>query len=126
MKNTTPLHPERYYHIYNRGINGEVLFKREENNRYFLLKYDTYISPIAETYAYCLLGNHFHLLIRTKTEEEILGITSNPVRVPNPNRVKMEKTASQVISLKFSHLFNGYTQAIDKQHNRTGKLFELP
>lgn len=126
MKNTEPLQPEKYYHIYNRGINGETIFKRKENYGYFLAKYDTYISPIAETYAYCLLNNHFHLLIQTKTEEEILGAVTNPVTVQNPNKVEIEKTATQIISLKFSHFFNGYTQAINKQHDRTGKLFELP
>ncbi|MEO9872791.1 hypothetical protein [Ekhidna sp.] len=47
MKNTPPLEPETYYHIYNRGINGEPIFKREENYTYFLGKYDKYISPIA-------------------------------------------------------------------------------
>jgi len=123
MKNTDPLNPETFYHIYNRGINGEDLFKREENYDYFLSKYANYIPAIADTYAYCLLKNHFHLLIRTKSEEEILQ-ASNSNKLRNTDLIK--KTSSQIISLKFSHLFNGYTQAINKQHERTGKLFELP
>ncbi|WP_425390501.1 transposase [Ekhidna sp.] len=123
MKNTDPLSPETYYHIYNRGINGEDIFKHEENYNYFLLKYEKYISPIADTYAYCLLRNHFHLLIRTKSEDEILSNNDNPNRVQNPARVR---SCSQIISLQFSHFFNGYTQAINKQNDRTGKLFELP
>jgi hypothetical protein len=122
LKNTSPLQPETYYHIYNRGINGEDIFKKEGNYDYFLLKYTQYINPIADTFAYCLLKNHFHLLIGTKSEEEIRSI-SNPVKVQNPNRVK---SVSQIISLQFSHFFNGYTQAINKQNDRTGKLFELP
>ncbi|MEQ9402517.1 MAG: hypothetical protein RIM99_02925 [Cyclobacteriaceae bacterium] len=122
MKNTPPLQPETFYHVYNRGINSEPIFKREENYSYFLLKYDKYISPIAETYAYCLLNNHFHFLIRTKNEDEISRI-HNPVRV-NPNRVTRD--TSKIISLQFSHFFNGYTQAFNKQNDRTGKLFELP
>lgn len=123
MKHTPPLQPETFYHVFNRGINGESLFKKEDNYSFFLRKYDNYVSPIAETYAYCLLNNHFHFLIRTKNEEEILKV-HHPVRVKNPNRV--EKTASQIISLQFSHLFNSYTQAVNKQNERTGKLFELP
>lgn len=124
MKNTRPLQPETFYHVFNRGINGETIFKNEDNYRFFLLKYDKYICPIAETYAYCLLNNHFHFLIRTKLEDEVLKIYNNPVRVENPNRVG--KTASQIISLQFSHLFNGYTQTFNKKNDRTGKLFELP
>lgn len=132
MKHTAALSTETYYHIFNRGINGEPIFKKEENYAYFLMKYDKYISPIANTYAYCLLNNHFHLLIRTKDEEEILRVR-DPVRVPNfaspdmvQNSNRVEKTASEIISLQFSHFFNGYTQAINKQNDRTGKLFELP
>ena len=124
MKNTSPLQPETYYHIYNRGINGEDIFKKEGNYDYFLLKYTRYINPIADTFAYCLLENHFHLLIRTKSEEEIQTINNNSNRVLNP--VRVNKTSSQIISLQFSHFFNGYTQAINKQNDRTGKLFELP
>ncbi|MEQ6167545.1 hypothetical protein AAOE16_10145 [Ekhidna sp. MALMAid0563] len=124
MKNTSPLQPETYYHIYNRGINGEDIFKKEGNYDYFLLKYTRYINPIADTFAYCLLKNHFHLLIRTKSEEEIQTINNNSNRVLNP--VRVNKTSSQIISLQFSHFFNGYTQAINKQNDRTGKLFELP
>ncbi|SNT04812.1 hypothetical protein SAMN05421640_2156 [Ekhidna lutea] len=124
MKNTKPLQPETYYHVYNRGINGEDIFKKEENYQYFLLKYEKYISPVADTYAYCLLKNHFHLMIRTKGGEEIQATNNNSNRVLNP--VRVNKTSSQIISLQFSHFFNGYTQAINKAYKRTGKLFELP
>jgi REP element-mobilizing transposase RayT len=65
-----PLIPGCYYHIYNRGNNGENIFREERNYRYFLQLYVKYIVPIAVTYAYCLLANHFHLLVRIKTEDE--------------------------------------------------------
>ena len=54
----------QYYHIYNRGNNGETLFREQRNYLYFLKLYAKYIEPIAETYAYCLLSNHFHYLVR--------------------------------------------------------------
>jgi hypothetical protein len=71
-KNIELLEPDRIYHIYNRGINGENIFKEERNYRYFLEKYAKYIEPIADTFAYCLLKNHFHIAIRTKSEAEIV------------------------------------------------------
>lgn len=122
QSNINPLVGESYYHIYNRGVNGENLFKEEKNYDFFLNKYATYIDPIVETYAYCLLKNHFHLLIRTKSENEILSFYNNK----NADRVNKNKTASEIISLQFSHLFNSYSQSINKSNNRSGALFERP
>ncbi|HRP60464.1 MAG TPA: transposase, partial [Vicingus sp.] len=52
-----------YYHIYNRANGSEKIFLNEENYLFFLQKYIEYIHPIAETYCYCLMPNHFHFLI---------------------------------------------------------------
>lgn len=70
MTSPAALQYGQYYHIYNRGNNQENLFREERNYRYFLKLYASYIEPIADTYAYCLLRNHFHLLVRIKTVEE--------------------------------------------------------
>ena len=70
-KNTAALAPDTYYHIFNRGINKEILFKEKRNYTYFLNKYLKFISPIAKTYAFCLLKNHFHFLICTRSEETL-------------------------------------------------------
>ena len=71
MPSPPPLSHDCYYHIYNRGNNRETLFKEERNYRDFLKLYAKHIEPIADTFAYCLLPNHFHLLVRIKGEEEI-------------------------------------------------------
>ena len=60
-----PLRFGCYYHIYNRGNNRENLFIERRNYPYFLKLYAKHIQPVAETYAYCLLPNHFHFAIRT-------------------------------------------------------------
>jgi putative transposase len=92
------LMPGVAYHIYNRGVNGETLFKAERNYAYFLNLYCRHIQPVAETLAFCLLPNHFHLLVRVK------------------------KPASQA----FSNLFNAYARTINLAYRRTGPLFERP
>ncbi len=66
MPNPVPLQPGHYYHLYNRGNNREDLFRAERNYRYFLELYAYHIEPVAETFAYCLLRNHFHLLVKIK------------------------------------------------------------
>lgn len=139
-KNIELLEPDRIYHIYNRGINGENIFKEERNYRYFLEKYAKYVEPIADTFAYCLLKNHFHIAIRTKSEKEIIDFyvkkkssTNNVGKVLNLAYVEpiidinaKIPSASYIISKQLSFLFNGYAQAINKANNRTGGLFEEP
>jgi hypothetical protein len=63
------LEPNNFYHIYNRGVNGTQLFYKKDNYYYFLEKYAQYLSAYLDTYAYCLLGNHFHLLVKVKDIE---------------------------------------------------------
>ncbi|TRX35380.1 hypothetical protein FNW52_11710 [Flavobacterium sp. ZT3R18] len=105
-----------YYHIYNRGNNGIDIFLENENYYHFLRLYAKYIEPVAETFAWCLLKNHFHILVRIKEKSEINNgelsySTTEKPKVIDPSR-------------QFSHLFNAYTQAINKRYNRTGSLFE--
>ena len=140
-KNIELLEPDRIYHIYNRGINGENIFKEERNYRYFLEKYAKYIEPIADTFAYCLFKNYFHIAIRTKSEAEIVDLyvkkknmilegntANNAGRVLNPTSVESIEIPSTplIIGKQFSNLFNSYAQSINKAHARTGKLFEDP
>ncbi|WP_439130164.1 transposase [Polaribacter sp.] len=115
MRQLETIKLDQYYHIYNRGINSENLFYSEDNYRHFLKLYKKYIYPIAETFAWCLLKNHFHLLIKIKNEEEICKTFSI-------NSDKATKKPSQ----QFSNLFNAYAQAINKKYNRHGSLFEAP
>jgi REP element-mobilizing transposase RayT len=72
-----PLISGHYYHIYNRGNNGENLFVEERNYPYFLQLYARHIFPIADTYAYCLMKNHFHLLVRPR-QKDLTGLNSRP------------------------------------------------
>lgn len=71
MPSPSPLLFNTYYHIYNRGTNGENIFVQERNYEYLLKLYEKHIVPIADTFAYCLLRNHFHVGVRIKSEEEI-------------------------------------------------------
>lgn len=64
--NQKPLKHGQIYHIYNRGNNRENLFREKRNYLHFLRLYTKYIVPVAVTYAYCLLPNHFHLLVKIR------------------------------------------------------------
>ena len=103
MRKTIRLEPGKYYHIYNRGNNRENIFLEERNYAYFLRLYAKYVEPVADTFAYCLLRNHFHVLVRIKT-----------------SRVLETREVLQ----QFSNLFNSYAKAINKAYARTGSLFQ--
>ena len=77
MQTIQPLENGKYYHIYNRGINSDVLFKENDNCEYFLKLYDLHIDPIADTFAWCLMKNHFHFLVRIKNLEYIKNRKEN-------------------------------------------------
>lgn len=93
------LEPGKVYHIYNRARNWEPLFTDEEDLRSFLRLYQAHIAPLAETYAWCLLPDHLHLLIRIR--EEAAGCLYRP----------------------FAMLFNGYAKGYNLRHGKEGKLF---
>ncbi|HRW63154.1 MAG TPA: transposase [Bacteroidales bacterium] len=101
--------PGNYYHIFNRGNNKENLFKEKENYIYFLQLMEKYLPEICNIYSYCLLPNHFHILLKIKEVSEL------PVSYQ-----KAEKRIHQ----PFSNMFNAYTKAINKRYNRTGSLFQ--
>ena len=90
----------RYYHIYNRGINSCNLFKENSNYEHFLYLYEKYITPIADTFAYCLMSNHFHFLVRIKDDNEIkLEELPNPVKILNPDMFNKKNTKTTYLFL---------------------------
>jgi putative transposase len=72
MTSPSPLLNDTYYHIYNRGVNGEDIFVEERIYDLFLRLFERHLIPVANLFAYCLLKNHFHLSVKIKSEEEIL------------------------------------------------------
>lgn len=113
------------YHIWTHANGNENLFRCDENFRYFLRRYQHYVHPVAETFAYCLMPNHLHLMIRVRKEDEILEF----VRVKKDDinitlqGLKDLGGLGKVISRQFSNLFNSYTQAYNKMFDRKGSLF---
>jgi putative transposase len=105
--------PGRFYHVYNRGIDGCTLFHDKGNFRFFMRRYELYMSESIDTYAWCLMPNHFHLLIRVKEGDENVSHLKNAKHFADP-------------SAAFQRLFTSYSKAFNKQRRRHGSLFEKP
>jgi len=71
---TTSIEADCFYHIYNRGINGELIFKSDRNYSFFLNKVVEFLTPVCDVYAYCLMPNHFHLLVKIKSDLELSSL----------------------------------------------------
>ncbi|KKQ45429.1 MAG: hypothetical protein US62_C0015G0010 [Candidatus Woesebacteria bacterium GW2011_GWA1_37_8] len=110
-----------YYHIYNRGVDKRKIFQRDLDYSVFLRLLKEYLLPIdhpdllkiqgiiprrkplncyddIELISYCLMPNHFHLLIRQKSKYGL-------------------KRFSKALLTNYSMYFN-------KTYERTGRLFQ--
>jgi REP element-mobilizing transposase RayT len=88
-----------YYHIYNRGVDRGDIFLSTENYAYFLrlLKKNSARYAVGVV-AYCLLPNHYHLLLKP--------------------------TVDNNLQLLAKSTFGSYSQAVSKQQSRSGPLFQ--
>lgn len=98
---TIPLLPNTYYHLYSRGNNKQLIFYKAKNYPYFLFKLTTYLTDYVDVFAYCLLPNHFHLLVRIKPMEEIL--TSAVRDFPLINKKTLEQWNFSFSNSSFLH-----------------------
>lgn len=98
MKLYSPIQLEKgkYYHIYNRGNNGIDIYYDNESYYHFLRLYEKYISPIAATFAWCLLKNHFHILVYIKNDEEIDASKLEYSTVEKPKSIDASKQLFQI------------------------------
>lgn len=95
------------YHIYNQGNNRRRIFYSKSNYEFFLNKIEVFVKPYADIIAYCLMPNHFHLMVYVKHESIFIESL-------NKNRS---------INHSIGILLRSYTRAINKQENMSGSLF---
>lgn len=87
-----------YYHIYNRGVDKQNIFRCDEDRRLFLsLLSETVPRFNVHLYAYCLMDNHYHLFLQTS--------------LPNLSKVLW-------------NLSHQYVQFFNRRHDRVGPLFQ--
>lgn len=114
-----PLETEKYYHVYNHANGNELLFLEDRNYLFFLAKMREYILPVADVCAYCLMPNHFHLLLKIKDEKTLFQFFQSfkTLEKISPEHLPL------LISKQFANFFSSYTQAYNKEYKRMGSLF---
>ena len=135
-----PIHPKyfvdfeenRIYHVYNRTNNKELLFLNDGHRNYFLKRYCEIVAPLVETFAWALLDNHFHLLIKVKSENVIKDFYQNlelvDVELTSSEKrfLKSEIHLSELLEFTFKRFFQSYAQSFNKDVGRKGNLFARP
>ena len=95
----TPFLAGHFYHIYNRGADAGRVFFGLDNYEYFLSLIAKKLSRHRiRIVAYCLMPNHFHLLLRPDLDETVPAFMTS--------------------------LCGAYTQALNTQRGRRGPLFQ--
>ena len=108
---------DNFYHIFNRGINSKLVFLNEENFNFFLRKTELYILPYFEIFAYCLMPNHFHFILKTRDNLQVDD---------EKFKVKRLHSFDSMFSKSIAKLISSYTQSFNKVYQRSGALFESP
>ena len=91
---------DTYHHLYNRGAGKQKIFFDKNDYNFFVKRLKEYKNKYSiEILSYCLMPNHFHIVIRQKTSE-LLG------------------------SKFIGNLTNSYTKSINKKYKRSGVLFQ--
>ncbi|MCC5898517.1 MAG: transposase [Phormidium sp. BM_Day4_Bin.17] len=87
-----------YYHIYNRGNNRQLIFFERDNYLHFLRQLRRHlVSHGIDIVAYCLMPNHYHLLVYLNAEN---------------------------LSQRMQAFSLSYTKAINQRYQRVGSLFQ--
>jgi putative transposase len=104
------MYPGEILHIYNRGNNKQRIFFSPANYELFKTKMRDILLPVADVMAYCLMPNHFHVMVRT-TEKSI-------------EEVKIGSLVSNKLRNAIRIIQSSYAQAINKENNFSGSLFQ--
>lgn len=104
--------PGAYYHLYNRGVNRKTIFFETRNYLYFLFNIERYLLPVADLVAYCLMPNHYHLLIFIKQTSEVTSEVS-------PTSEVTSEVSKAMMKISVS-----YTKTINTNYGRVGPLFQ--
>ena len=104
------------YHIYNQGNNRQKIFFNRDNYLFFLKKIQVQITPYSDILAWCLMPNHFHLMV-------LVNEVSLPLDALTEGFTSSESPGSRTLNQSIGIMLRSYTNAINKQKNTSGSLF---
>ncbi len=138
----TRFEEEGIYHVYNRVVDRKRLFTKKWNYDYFMLKLIKYLIPIVDIYAFCLLHNHFHILLKVKALQKDLSTLKELTNLNQDLPINFDgeigdlgllhfkenkkNQCHYIVSQAFKKMFQSYAMAFNRQEDRIGTLFQTP
>jgi REP-associated tyrosine transposase len=111
------------YHIYNQGNNSRKIFFKNGNYIYFKEKIKMHIKPYADILAWCLMPNHFHLMVLVKEEEISIPSSDTMTSQKSEGFTLSETLTKRSFNDSIGIMLRSYTRAINKQEGLSGSLF---
>lgn len=97
------------YHVYNQGNNRQRIFFERKDYLRFLEKINVLVKPNCDLLGYCLMPNHFHILIQTTNR------SLESIKIGNIDLIKLTNS--------FRLLLSEFAKEINVKYGRSGSLF---
>lgn len=101
--------PDNLYHIFNQGNNKQILFHERDDYTTFLNLIRNNIKPHTDIIAYCLMPNHFHLMIAA--DDRCL------------NQIKQGGLVIDPITNGIRKLLSSYSRIHNSKNDKSGSMF---
>ena len=111
------------FHIFNQGNHRQKIFLKRENYIFFLQKIRIHVLPFADILAWCLMPNHFHLMVFVNHIEIEVSSEASPAVSPSATWSRARTNRFMSFNQSLGIMLASYTRAINKQQNWTGSLF---
>ncbi len=118
--------PGGSYHVYNRAVHNNRLFTANNHHFEFTERLATRITPFAQIFAYALVLNHFHLVLRLLEAWELQQYLLSKKKLFKPERGYLDGrvTYNQLIGFYFGNCFKSYAQSFNRKTGRSGTLLD--
>lgn len=113
---------QRLYHVYNQGNNRNKIFFNQNNYQLFYQKMSEFICPYADILAWCLMPNHFHLMILVN-EIELLHKNKIKKSLIGIDITKSNLSKKRSLNESIGILLRSYTRIVNAENEFTGSLF---
>ena len=105
---------ENIYHVFARANGKEKMFIRDDDYDLFLDRLHKYVMPVADVYAFAFIPNHYHLMIKIKSYQQLLIFAKQK----KLHFQESEMWINKLITRQFSNMQNSYCKKINYKYKR--------